>query len=78
MCFKTYPSLGDKRLTEVIRFGQKEQEMTVEAAKRLAAGTDPGIVPARFLIGAARIALDRKLARPGVIAEKFYLELARR
>jgi hypothetical protein len=78
MCFRPYPSLGNKRLTEVIRFGQKEQDMTVEAAKRLAAGTDPGIVPARFLIGAARIALDRKLARPGVIAEKFYLELARR
>jgi hypothetical protein len=78
MCFKPYPSLGDKRLTEVVRFADKEQEMTVEAAQRLAAGTDPGIVPARFLISAARIALDRKLARPGVIAEKFYLELARR
>ena len=52
--------------------------MTVEAAGRLAAGVDPGIVPARFLIASARIALDRKLARPGVIAKNFYLELARR
>jgi len=78
MCFRPYPSLGNKRLADVLRFGTKEQIMTEEAAKRLAAGVDPGIVPARFLIGAARVAMDRKLARPGVIAEKFYLELARR
>jgi hypothetical protein len=78
MCFRKYPSLGDKRLVEVIRFGDKEQQMTEEAARRLAAGVDPGIIPARFLIGAARVALDRKLARPGVIATKFYQELARR
>jgi hypothetical protein len=78
MCYRPYPSLGNKRFAEVVRFGEKEQQMTEEAAKRLAAGVDPGIVPARFLIGAARIAMDRKLARPGVIANKFYLELARR
>lgn len=78
MCFRRYASLGNKRLADVIRFGHKEQQMTEEAAARIAAGTDPGIIPARFLIGAARIAMDRKLARPGVIAQKFYLELARR
>jgi hypothetical protein len=78
MCFRPFPSLGDKRFAEVIRFGDKEQQMTEEAARRLAAGVDPGIIPARFLIGAARIAMDRKLARPGVITKKFYLELARR
>lgn len=78
MCFRPYPSLGDKSYAAVVRFGEKEQQMTEEAAKRLAAGVDPGIIPARFLVGAARIALDRKLARPGVIAKNFYLELARR
>jgi hypothetical protein len=78
MCYRPYPSLGNKRFAEVIHYGQNEQQMTEEAARRLAAGVDPGIVPARFLIGAARIAMDRKLARPGVIAKKFYLELARR
>jgi hypothetical protein len=78
MCFRPYPSLGDKSYAATIRFGEKERQMTEEAAKRLAAGVDPGIIPARFLIGAARIALDRKLARPGVIAKNFYLELARR
>jgi hypothetical protein len=49
-----------------------------EAARRLSAGTDPGIVPERFLIGAARYALDHRLARPQVIADNFYRELARR
>jgi hypothetical protein len=78
MCFHPYPSLGGKSYAGSIRFGEKERQMTEEAAKRLAAGVDPGIIPARFLIGAARIAFDRKLARPGVIAKNFYLELARR
>ena len=52
--------------------------MVEEAARRLAAGTDPGIVPSRFLIGAARFALDQRLARPGVITKNFYDELSRR
>jgi hypothetical protein len=52
--------------------------MIEEASRRLAAGVDPGIIPERFLIGAARHALDAKLARPGVIAKNFYLELSRR
>ena len=78
MCFRPYPSLGDKSLAQVVCFNEKDRRMTEEAAGRLAAGVDPGIVPARFLIGAARIALDRKLARPGVIATNFYTELARR
>jgi len=54
------------------------EQMIEEAAGRLAAGVDPGVVPERFLIGAARFAFDRKLARPGTIAENFYKELARR
>ena len=78
MCFRKYPSLGDKSYAASIPFGAKEQKMTEEAAMRLAARLDPGVVPARYLIAAARIALDRKLARPGVIATNFYLELARR
>ncbi|HEX9372144.1 MAG TPA: hypothetical protein VF897_14105, partial [Roseiflexaceae bacterium] len=78
VCFQPYPSLGDKRLAEVIRFAPKEQQMIDEAARRLAAGNDPGIIPERFLIGATRVALDQRLARPGVIAENFYRELARR
>jgi hypothetical protein len=76
MCYQPYPSLGNKSLSQVLQYGRKEQQMTEEAARRLAAGVDPGIIPERFVIGAARFALDRKLARPGVIATNFYKALA--
>jgi hypothetical protein len=62
----------------VLRFERKEQQMIEEAARRLASGVDPGIIPERFLIGATRFALDHRLARPGVLTRNFYRELARR
>lgn len=78
ICYHKYPSLGNKSLAEVIRFEAKEQKMIEEAARRLATGTDPGVVPERFLIGASRFALEQRLARPGAITTAFYRELARR
>jgi len=78
VCFRRYPQLGNRSLSQVLRFAPKEQLMVEEAARRLAAGTDPGVIPARFLIGASRVALDRGLARPQVIADNFYKELSRR
>jgi hypothetical protein len=78
MCFRPYRALGGKSLSQVIRFEKKDQAMIEEAARRFAANVDPGIVPARYLIGASRIALDRRLARPGAITESFYKELVRR
>jgi hypothetical protein len=78
MCFRPFPSLGNKSLSQVYHFDKKDQAMVEESAKRIAAGTDPGIIPERFLIGAARVALDRGLARPGVITKNFYRELVRR
>jgi hypothetical protein len=78
MCYRPYASLGNKSLAQVIPFQKKEQQMIEEAAQRLAAGVDPGIVPERFLIGATRVALDRRLARPGVITKNFYSELSGR
>ena len=78
ICYQPYPTLGNKSLTQVVRFERKDQQMMDEAARRLAAGVDPGIVPERFLIGATRVALNRRLARPGVIAKNFYQELVRR
>jgi hypothetical protein len=78
MCFQPFPSLGNKSLAQVIRFQKKDQQMIEEAAGRVAAGVDPGIIPERYLIGAARVALDRRLARPGVITKHFYMELVRR
>jgi len=76
MCYQPFPSLGNKSLAQVIQFGVKEQQMIEEAARRLAAGTDPGIIPERFVIGAARFALEHRMARPGVITTNFYKALA--
>jgi hypothetical protein len=78
ICFRRHSELGGRSLAEAVRFGPKEQVLVEEAARRLAAGTDPGVVPERFLIGAARAALERRLARPNVITENFYRDLARR
>jgi hypothetical protein len=78
MCFRDFAPLGGRSLAGTITYGAKEHQMTLEAAERLAAGTDPGIIPARLLIGSARAALDHGLARPGVITKNFYTELARR
>ena len=78
LCYQPFPEIGNKTLADVYRFGQKEQRMIEECARRLAAGSDPGIVPERFLIGAARYALDNRLARADAICDGFYRELARR
>jgi hypothetical protein len=78
MCYRPYPSLGDKALSQVIRFEKKDQAMIDESARRIAAGVDPGIIPERYLIGAARVALNKRMARPGVITKNFYHELVRR
>jgi hypothetical protein len=76
MCYQPYRSLGNRSLAKVLNFGGKEQQMIEEAAQRLAAGVDPGIIPERFLVGAVRMALDRRLARPEVLTKNFYKALA--
>jgi hypothetical protein len=78
ICYRPYPELGNRCLAEVQRFGAKEQTMVEEAAGRLGTGNDPGIVPGRFLIGAVRVAVDRRLAPPARLATNFFKELARR
>lgn len=78
ICFQPFAALGNKKLSDVFRFAPKEQVLVEEAARRLALGTDPGVVPERFLIGASRFALDHRLAPPETIKEHFYTELARR
>jgi hypothetical protein len=78
VCYQPMRELGGKQLAEVLRFPQKNEAMVAQTAERLAAGTDPGIVPERFLIGAARYALDNHLARPGAVCKNFYEALGRR
>jgi hypothetical protein len=78
ICFQPYRQLGGKSLAHVTCFGPQHEQMTAEAAARLAAGLDPGIIPARFLVGATRVAIDRHLAGPGRVARNFYRALGRR
>lgn len=78
LCFTPYAALGGIPLARVVSFDHRHQAMVVEAGERLARGTDPGIVPERFLIGAARYALDHRRASPDAIASTFYRDLARR
>ncbi len=78
LCFAPLPELGHRSLVQVVPFGRKEQSMIDDAAGRLATGTISGIVPERFLIGAARTAIRRRLARPGPIVDRFYETLVRR
>jgi hypothetical protein len=78
ICYRPFAELGNRALAEVQRFGPKEQGMVEEAAHRLGTGSDPGIVPERFLIGAVRFAVDNRLDTPGQLATYFYKELARR
>ena len=79
ICFQPFPQLGDISLARVLSaFAPKDQELVEEAARRLAAGIDPGVLPERYFIGAARTALQRRLARPEVVTTNFYRHLARR
>lgn len=72
ICFQPYSELGGKSLAQVSAFRPVHEPMVAEAADRLAAGVDPGILPARFLIGAARGAIDGRLAPPEKVAKNFY------
>jgi hypothetical protein len=78
MCFTPYEQFGGKTLAQAVMFEAKDQGMVEQAGRRLAASRDPGIIPALFLIGAARWALDHNLARPEVITNNFYRALIRR
>jgi hypothetical protein len=78
MAFTPYEQLGGKSLAQAVKFEAKDQGMVEQAGRRLAASRDPGIIPALFLVGAARWALDHRLARPGLIARNFYRALVRR
>ncbi len=64
ICYQPFPQLGNKSLAAIFSFNRNHQAMTFEAAQRMARGVDPGIVPARFLVAAARNALDAQLATP--------------
>jgi hypothetical protein len=78
MVFKPYPQLGGKALADVVQFGPNQMRVIESAAVRLAAGSDPGLVPVRFMVSAARFALDHRLASPQAITDNFYRTLGGR
>src|SRR5436305_7359023 len=78
MAFQPYRQFGNKSLAQVLQFGPKEMAMIEHAGRQLAAGKEVGAVPARFLIGAARFALDQRLATPQAITDNLYRTLGRR
>jgi hypothetical protein len=77
MVFQPYRQFGGKRLSQVLEFGPRQMEMVEHAGRRLAAG-HLGTVPLRLMIGAARFAIERRLATPQTITDSFYAILGRR
>jgi hypothetical protein len=78
MVFQPYRQFGNKCLAQVIVFSPAQMETIKLAGQRLAEGKDVGTVPVRFMISAARFALDRQLAPPQTITDNFYRTLGRR
>lgn len=78
MAFQPYKQFANKGLAQVLKFGPKEMEIVEQAGRQLASGQELGAVPARFMIGAARFALDNRLATPQAITDNFYKTLGRR
>lgn len=79
LCFTPFTELGDRTLAQVTgEFQPRHQQMVAEAGRRLARGIDPGIIPERFLIGASRWALNKRLAKPDRIKRNFYRALEKR
>lgn len=78
MVFQPYPQLGNKSMAQVIDFGPTQLDLIQQAGRRLAKGEDPGTIPVRLMISAARFALDNQLAKPPTITDNFYRILGRR
>jgi hypothetical protein len=77
MVFQPYGQFGGKPLSQVLEFGPKQMAMVEYAGRRLATG-HLGTVPLRFMISAARVALDQRLATPQALTDDFYRILGRR
>jgi len=77
MVFDRCAEYGGKALAEVVRFQPKHALLVREAATRLERGDSTGVLPERFLIAAARVALARARTAPETIARNFYATLAR-
>jgi len=78
MAYQPYRQFANKSLAQTLQFGTQQMTIVEQAGRQLAAGKEIGAVPARFMIGAARFALDNRLATPQAITDNFYRTLGRR
>jgi len=78
MVFQPHPQFGNKSMAQVVDFGPTQLDLIQQAGQRLAKGEDPGTIPVRLMISAARHALDSRLAKPQTITDNFYRTLGRR
>jgi hypothetical protein len=56
MVFQPYPQFGNKSMAQVVDFGPAQMDLIEQAGRRLAKGEDPGTIPVRLMISAARFA----------------------
>ncbi|WP_190685195.1 hypothetical protein [Leptolyngbya sp. FACHB-671] len=78
LVFQPYKQFGNKSMVQVVNFDPAQMGLIELAGRRLAKGEDPGTVPIRLMISAARFALDQRLAPPQTITDNFYRILGRR
>lgn len=78
MVFQPYAQFGNKSMAQIVDFGPAQLDLIKQAGRRLANGEDPGTIPVRLMISAARFALDYRLAKPQIITDNFYRILGRR
>ncbi|KAM3098077.1 hypothetical protein ACKFKG_06545 [Phormidesmis sp. 146-35] len=78
LVFQPYAQFGNKSMAQVIDFTPAQLDLIEQAGRRLAAGSDPGAIPVRLMVSAARFAIDQQLATPQAITDNFYRMLGRR
>ena len=78
MVFQPHVQHGGAAMADLLPFGPQQQEAVEEGGRALAAGREPDALAPRFLISAARHAIDQRLAEPQHITDMFYTALGRR
>jgi hypothetical protein len=76
-CYTPEAAYGGRPLSDVVRFSHREVGLVREAADRLIRGENTGVLPERFLIAAAQIAVRTRRIEPRLVARNFYLALGR-
>ncbi|MEO0599822.1 MAG: hypothetical protein AAF211_00200 [Myxococcota bacterium] len=78
LAYTPYRGLGNHTLAEVIPFARSDARRIALAASAMARGRLPPTLPARLVVSASRLALERGLAPPGFIAKVAMTQLLQR